>query len=456
MRVRNSIGKFEHRRKASILLILVGVLSGCGFPPPPGRLGRLAEQGSARAEYRLGLETLAGKVTVGDIPAYDAPPTCDAAVYWWKKSAARGYAPAEVLLGDFFGNAMVNPRVAMELELDNRSSCFWPSDSDTKARLYFERALPVYKQAATRGSARAEYILGTMYFDGAGVRTNLAKAIVWERKAAAQGYANAAVTLGSIYKNANGSEDCSDLNARTSETSRPCTPISAGAVSLMEHSKARSQYYYDDAAKAAKLTPKESVWAEYVLGRRYCGGRGFGEGLSCFPSQLRQALFWLQKAASYGYGPATALYTAMDQTYESLYGQQAVQQAVQRQAREERRRARKAAAQGNARAGLSAKFKSKCQGLKVIKGPVGPGFYDGVCIVSNSVGVDDADDSTIINSVIISPIGVELEGNGLDMSGDTIYSNVCVRFYGNILTNNSIVNNSCTGRMTNRPSVFGQ
>ena len=52
----------------------------------------------------------------------------------------------------------------------------------------YATAFKEFKIAAERGDARAQYSLAVMYNDGIGVRKNPAEAMLWFRKAAAQGH----------------------------------------------------------------------------------------------------------------------------------------------------------------------------------------------------------------------------------------------------------------------------
>lgn len=56
-------------------------------------------------------------------------------------------------------------------------------------------------QMATRGNARAQNILGIMYFKGQGGRQDFAEAAKWYRRAAEQGLAQAQANLGRMYDN---------------------------------------------------------------------------------------------------------------------------------------------------------------------------------------------------------------------------------------------------------------
>ena len=62
----------------------------------------------------------------------------------------------------------------------------------------------MFLSAADQGYARAQAILGDMYFEGHGVDQNYAEAMRWYRKAADQGEAKAQFNLGVMYENGQG------------------------------------------------------------------------------------------------------------------------------------------------------------------------------------------------------------------------------------------------------------
>ena len=61
-----------------------------------------------------------------------------------------------------------------------------------------------YRLSANQGYALAQYNLGSMYYNGQGVKKNNAEAARWYRLAAVQGYASAQYTLGVMYENGQG------------------------------------------------------------------------------------------------------------------------------------------------------------------------------------------------------------------------------------------------------------
>lgn len=97
-------------------------------------------------------------------------------------------------------------------------------------------------------------------------------------------------------------------------------------------------------------------------------------------------------------------------------------------------------------------------GRKVINGPVGPGFYSNVRIVSGSVGIDAPQDFsvvTVVNSVIEAPVCVRTSGYNTVLRNNELRCGLCVEFVGGALIGNELTNNTCTGRGTNRPDIFG-
>ena len=61
---------------------------------------------------------------------------------------------------------------------------------------YYSDALPLIQQAADAGDNNAQYLIGTMYFNGQGVKQDYAIALLWFRKSADQGDKRACFWLG--------------------------------------------------------------------------------------------------------------------------------------------------------------------------------------------------------------------------------------------------------------------
>jgi TPR repeat protein len=64
----------------------------------------------------------------------------------------------------------------------------------------YEEWLPL----AELGDAEAQYNLGVMYDEGAGIGQDLARAAEWYRKAAEQGFVDAQINLGMMYYHGQG------------------------------------------------------------------------------------------------------------------------------------------------------------------------------------------------------------------------------------------------------------
>lgn len=95
------------------------------------------------------------------------------------------------------------------------------------------------------------------------------------------------------------------------------------------------------------------------------------------------------------------------------------------------------------------------EGRIILKGPVSAGIYNNVHIISNSVGVIATGATAIHDSVIDAPVCVEASGIGLLMRNNQLNCDLCINFTGTTLVNNTLESNTCTGRGTNRPDVFG-
>lgn len=89
-------------------------------------------------------------------------------------------------------------------------------------------------------------------------------------------------------------------------------------------------------------------------------------------------------------------------------------------------------------------------GREIIRGPVGGGYYNNVHIISDSVGIEGSS-VTVTNSVIEAPVCIRTGGMGASVSGNTLSCRLCIEFTGSLLMDNTLINNSCAGQLTNRP-----
>lgn len=127
----------------------------------------------------------------------------------------------------------------------------------------YHRAFPDLKEAARRGSPKAQNVLGEMYEDGSGVPKDLQLARTYYEQSAKQGYRAAQFALGSMY------EDGTGVAKNSSK-----------------------------AAALFRLAAEQKLGvAEAELGMLY----ELGEGV---PRDRRKAIFWLDQAGSQGDGRA--------------------------------------------------------------------------------------------------------------------------------------------------------
>jgi TPR repeat protein len=130
----------------------------------------LAEQGSATAQYNLGLMYDNGMGVAQDYAA---------AASWYLKAAEQGNAAAQHNLGLMYAQGQ---GVAQN----------------------FTAAVSWYRKAAEQGNGSAQSTLGVMYENGLGVPQDYAAAVNWYRKAADQGYSRAQNDLGEMYRKGQG------------------------------------------------------------------------------------------------------------------------------------------------------------------------------------------------------------------------------------------------------------
>jgi hypothetical protein len=119
------------------------------------------------------------------------------------------------------------------------------------------KAAAIYRKAAERGDASAQFNLAIMYDHGWGVHQDYSQSAVWYRKAAEQGFAAAQYNLGVAY--------CEEQG--------------------VPQDYAQASAWYRKAAVQGDAT------AQFSLGAAYYDGRGV-------PQDYEEAYFWINLAAS--------------------------------------------------------------------------------------------------------------------------------------------------------------
>jgi TPR repeat protein len=126
----------------------------------------LAEEGNAKAQYRLGKMFNLGQ---------GVPPDKKEAAKWFHMAAQQGLAEAQGALGYL---CLVGEGVSQNSDL----------------------ALEWTRKAAEQGDATAQFNLSTMYSEKFGIKKNPAESLRWLRKAADQRHVQALNALGSLYE----------------------------------------------------------------------------------------------------------------------------------------------------------------------------------------------------------------------------------------------------------------
>jgi len=170
----------------------------------------------------------------------------------------------------------------------------------------YQEAAKWYRKAAEQGRANAQYNLGFMYENGQGVKKDYQEATKWYRKAAKcyskaaeQGRANTQYNLGIIYKNGQGAEQ--DYQEAAKWYSKAAEQGDANAQNLlgaMYSSDEGVEQDYQEAAKwYSKAAEQGDANAQYNLGLLYENGQGVIQ-------DRKEAAKWYRMAAEAGYAYA--------------------------------------------------------------------------------------------------------------------------------------------------------
>lgn len=120
------------------------------------------------------------------------------AVYWYRKSANQGYAPAQDNMGWVYQHGIgvqKNEKKAVTWYLKAAKNGLtiaqdhlgWMYQNGLGTPIDYKKALYWYTQAANKGLANAQNSIGTMYHNGQGVAKNIDTAVMWYKKAAKGG-----------------------------------------------------------------------------------------------------------------------------------------------------------------------------------------------------------------------------------------------------------------------------
>ena len=148
-------------------------------------------------------------------------------------------------------------------------------DYDAGKRAYltgdYAEALRIWQPLADNGNKFAQFSLGSLYFEGAGVEKSYTESSKWFQLAAEQGYAPAQFNLGNAYKHGHG----------------------------VEQGDPKAAEWWRKAAE------QEFAPAQFNLGTQYYFGRGV-------PKDEETAIRWYRRAAENGHAQAQRLFSMTD------------------------------------------------------------------------------------------------------------------------------------------------
>ncbi len=152
---------------------------------------------------------------------------------------------------------------------------------------------------AEQGDAKAQMVLGIVYFEGRAVAKDFAEALSWFRKAAAQGNAFAQYYVGLMYMNGQGvAKDAGEAATwyRTA-AEQNVAPAQYNLSVLYGTGQGVRKNAADAAQWCRKAAEQGHPWAQFTLGLLYEKGDGV-------PKDEIESARWHQKAAEQGVAPA--------------------------------------------------------------------------------------------------------------------------------------------------------
>lgn len=220
-----------------------------------------AEQGSAAAQYDLGVTSLQGQ---------GVPKDYAAAAQWFRKAADQGHVDAQYNLGVMY-------TLGEGVSQDYAQAAQW------------------FRKAADQGNADAQSRLGSAYASGQGVPQDYPQAAQWYQKAAQQGDVAAQIGLASLYANGQGVTQDYTQAVRwyrmAAQRGNTAGQYDLGIMYLLGRGVAQDYTNADQWFR--KAAEGGDVNAQRNLGLAYVKGRGL-------PRDYAQGALWFGKAAEQG------------------------------------------------------------------------------------------------------------------------------------------------------------
>jgi clan AA aspartic protease (TIGR02281 family) len=233
----------------------------------------LADQGSAKAQYKVGLMYYSGEGVTQDLAE---------AAKWFRTAADQGYSAAQHYLGMMYEDGEGVPKNLAE-------------------------AAKWIRKAADQGSIYAQRDLASKYYNGEGVPSNPAEAAKWYRRAADQGESVSQSLLGDMYSKGDGVPQNYVLGymwlslsaARFPKNAEKLRNIAAvmtpGQIAEAQKLVREREQPTEDALGASLLAKAQGgdAQAQIRMGIRYLQGTGVTQ-------DLKEAAKWFRLAADKG------------------------------------------------------------------------------------------------------------------------------------------------------------
>ena len=170
---------------------------------------------------------------------------------------------------------------------------------DAYQRGDYKTAVMWYRKSANQGFANAQYNLGVMYDTGQGVLKNDKQAVRWYRKSADQGFANAQFNLGVMYANGQGvlKNDKQAVMWYRKSANQGFANAQTNLGLMYEDGKGVLQDYKQAVMWYRKSANQGFANAQYNLGVMYDTGQGVLKN-------DKQAVMWYRKSADQGFANA--------------------------------------------------------------------------------------------------------------------------------------------------------
>ena len=292
------------------VLILV---SNSAFPAPSLEdIRKAADQGDAAAQYNLGIRYEIG---------YSVAQNMDQAKAWYRKAAKSGDPRAQCELGGIYLSANAYNYPLGDKYLHANFGNFGGLKKNKQAAKWFCKAAKGLPQMAEQGDARAQRLLGLMYFQGFCVAEDKALSAEWLRKSlesfherAKQGDIEAQHELATIY-----ADNVYIKGAKQTAVEWYRKAAEQGDVKAQYQ---LGRYYYYGYAGVVKSRPQALEWFQKAAEQEDAEAQ-YMLGLDCFnsgeapPERLMEAFKWCNKAAEQGHVDAYGLLGVM---YGSSYG----------------------------------------------------------------------------------------------------------------------------------------